>query len=101
MKPSSTSKPVPRVICRETVSFRVSALSTISDLTLTVFVAFLRAMEYYRGILFLTTYRLGLIDDAIMSRVHLVVKYETLEAPAQIRIWKQFATKLENGARIS
>ncbi|KAF6232589.1 hypothetical protein HO173_009257 [Letharia columbiana] len=26
-----------------------------------------------------------------MSRVHLVVKYETLEAPAQIRIWKQFA----------
>lgn len=62
---------------------------------LIVFVAFLRAMEYYRGILFLTTNRVGLIDDAIMSRVHLVVKYETLKAPAQIRIWKQFVTKLE------
>ena len=53
-------------------------------------------MEYYRGILFLTTNRVGLIDDAIMSRVHLVVKYETLEAGAQIRIWKQFVQKLEN-----
>lgn len=53
-------------------------------------------MEYYRGILFLTTNKVGLIDDAIMGRVHLVVKYETLEAPAQIRIWKRFVTKLEN-----
>ena len=53
-------------------------------------------MEYYRGILFLTTNRVGLIDDAIMSRVHLVVKYETLKAPAQKRIWKQFVSKLQN-----
>ena len=45
-------------------------------------------MEYYRGILFPTTNRVGLIDDAIMSRVHLVVKYETLKVPAQTRIWK-------------
>lgn len=69
---------------------------TTSDLQRNSLVsAFLRAMEYYRGILFLTTNRVGLIDDAIMSRVHLVVKYETLKAPAQIRIWKQFVTKLE------
>ena len=53
-------------------------------------------MEYYRGILFLTTNRVGLIDDAIMSRVHLVVKYEPLKAPAQKRIWKQFVEKLED-----
>lgn len=51
-------------------------------------------MEYYRGILFLTTNRVGLIDDAIMSRVHLVVKYETLKVPAQTRIWKLSVQKL-------
>lgn len=96
MKPIYTLKPVPRVISRETVSSRVSGLCFIQDHFLTAFIAFLRAMEYYRGILFLTTNRVGLIDDAIMSRVHLVVKYETLKPPAQIRIWKQFVQKLEN-----
>lgn len=96
MKPTSTSKPVPRAICKETVSFRVSASLITKYSFLTVFIAFLRAMEYYRGILFLTTNRVGLIDDAIMSRVHLVVKYETLKAPAQTRIWTQFVQKLQN-----
>ena len=51
-------------------------------------------MEYYRGILFLTTNRIGQIDDAIMSRVHLVVKYDTLNPAARNRIWEQFVDKL-------
>ena len=59
-----------------------------------IFLAFLRSMEYYRGILFLTTNRVGHIDDAIMSRVHLVVRYETLTAQARIKIWDQFVKKL-------
>jgi SpoVK/Ycf46/Vps4 family AAA+-type ATPase len=57
--------------------------------------AFLRSMEYYRGILFLTTNRIGHIDDAIMSRVHLVLKYEPLNAAARRTIWSQFIEKLE------
>lgn len=52
-------------------------------------------MEYYRGILFLTTNRVGQIDDAIMSRVHLVVRYQLLDAKARKTIWKNFVEKLE------
>ena len=51
-------------------------------------------MEYYRGILFLTTNRVGHIDDAIMSRVHLVVQYKPLSAEDKLRIWNQFVEKL-------
>jgi len=51
-------------------------------------------MEYYRGILFLTTNRVGHIDDAIMSGVHLVVRYERLTPAARNRIWDQFVEKL-------
>ncbi len=58
------------------------------------FIAFLRSMEYYRGIMFLTTNRVGQIDDAIMSRVHLVVRYERLTPMARIKIWNQFVEKL-------
>lgn len=53
-------------------------------------------MEYYRGILFLTTNRVGKIDDAIMSRIHLVVRYQALNIEAQMKIWKQFIDKLQN-----
>lgn len=52
-------------------------------------------MEYYRGILFLTTNRIGHIDDAIMSRVHLVLKYDRLDDAARRTIWTQFMDKLE------
>jgi hypothetical protein len=39
---------------------------------------FLRVMEYYSGILFLTTNRPGQLDEAIKSRVHSVLLYNTL-----------------------
>lgn len=32
---------------------------------------FLRALEYYSGILFLTTNRVGSIDEAFRSRIHM------------------------------
>ena len=66
-----------------------------SSMFFLTFVAFLRSMEYYRGILFLTTNRVGQIDDAIMSRVHLVVRYQLLDAKARKTIWKNFVEKLE------
>lgn len=37
---------------------------------------FLRLLEYYNGVLFLTTNRADIIDDAIISRVTAHVKYE-------------------------
>ncbi|KAL8669048.1 MAG: hypothetical protein Q9168_006348 [Polycauliona sp. 1 TL-2023] len=40
---------------------------------------FLRSLEYYRGILFLTSNCVGKFDEAILSRVMLVVEFKDLE----------------------
>jgi SpoVK/Ycf46/Vps4 family AAA+-type ATPase len=41
---------------------------------------FLRAMEYYQGILFLTTNRVGTFDEAFISRVHVSIRVSSLHA---------------------
>ncbi|KAI0201137.1 P-loop containing nucleoside triphosphate hydrolase protein [Astrocystis sublimbata] len=56
--------------------------------------AFLRCTEYYRGILFLTTNRVGKFDDAFISRIHIVIAYENLSPSDKATIWKQFFNKL-------
>ncbi|KAI8945041.1 P-loop containing nucleoside triphosphate hydrolase protein [Xylaria longipes] len=57
---------------------------------------FLREVEYYQGILFLTTNRVGQFDDAFISRIHVVIHYPDLGTPEQNRIWNQFFDKLED-----
>jgi hypothetical protein len=39
---------------------------------------FLRKLEYYRGLLFLTSNQGIQFDDAILSRIHLTIEYEDL-----------------------
>ena len=39
---------------------------------------FLRKLEYYNGILFLTTNRIGKLDPALTSRIHLILHYKRL-----------------------
>ncbi|CAG8978561.1 hypothetical protein HYALB_00012435 [Hymenoscyphus albidus] len=56
---------------------------------------FLRAMEYYRGILFLTTNRVGHFDPAFFSRIHVYIGYKPLDAEGRKRIWLQLFQKLE------
>jgi SpoVK/Ycf46/Vps4 family AAA+-type ATPase len=56
---------------------------------------FLRKMEYFRGLLFLTTNRIGQIDDAFLSRIHVVLEYETLDDGQRKQIWNGFFQKLE------
>src|SRR6266566_3691141 len=58
------------------------------------FTVFLRAVEYYRGILFLTTNRVGHFDDAFVSRIHVIIAYDNLGVPERQKIWKQFFKKL-------
>jgi hypothetical protein len=58
-------------------------------------VVFLRTMEYYRGILFLTTNRVGHFDDAFISRIHVVLRYDNFTTAERARIWEQFFAKLE------
>ncbi|RMY51205.1 hypothetical protein D0865_06484 [Hortaea werneckii] len=57
--------------------------------------AFLRRMEYFRGLLFLTTNRVGQIDDAFVSRVHMAIGYERLSPEFRRNIWEGFFRKLE------
>lgn len=42
---------------------------------------FLRVLEYYNGLLFLTTNRVGTIDEAFKSRIHLSLYYVSLLLP--------------------
>ncbi|MEM7316525.1 MAG: AAA family ATPase [Planctomycetota bacterium] len=49
---------------------------------------FLRLLDYYRGILFLTTNRPEVLDYAILSRVTLKLEYPDLDAAARISIWR-------------
>ncbi|KAI3016352.1 hypothetical protein CBS147353_10146 [Aspergillus niger] len=55
---------------------------------------FLRCIEYYRGILFLTTNRVGHFDDAFISRIHVVIRYDNLSEENRRTIWEQFFDKL-------
>ena len=56
--------------------------------------AFLRALEYYHGVLFLTTNRVGVFDDAMLSRIQIVLHYEFDEAKRR-DVWDMFFRKLE------
>ena len=49
---------------------------------------FLRVLEYYNGILFMTSNRATVIDDAIMSRATAWIQYDVPRGDEQIRIWR-------------
>jgi hypothetical protein len=49
---------------------------------------FLRLLEYYQGILFLTTNRLEEFDAAFQSRIHLSVEYFALDPVKRTGIWR-------------
>lgn len=51
-------------------------------------------MEYFQGLLFLTTNRVGQIDDAFISRVHVAIGYNALSPEDRSRIWQGFFRKL-------
>ncbi|OCL12019.1 P-loop containing nucleoside triphosphate hydrolase protein, partial [Glonium stellatum] len=57
---------------------------------------FLRILEYYSGILFLTTNRVGTIDDAFRSRLHLTLYYPKLTKEQTIKIWKKNLERMAN-----
>jgi hypothetical protein len=54
---------------------------------------FLRKLEYYEGILFLTTNRVAQFDEAILSRIHLLLRYEDLTQVARRQVWRDFLSR--------
>lgn len=55
---------------------------------------FLRLLEYYQGILFLTTNRIEEFDSAFQSRIHLGVEYTELDATRRACVWKNLLSRL-------
>ena len=61
---------------------------------------FLRTMEYYEGVLFLTTNRAGHIDDSFISRITCPIAYHPLSLEAKSKIVKKFIRKYEETGTI-
>ena len=73
-----------------------------SDLTQNAIVAeFLRTMEYFDGLLFMTTNRASHIDEAIISRCAAIIDYRIPSRDDAIKIWhvlaKNSGVHLEHG----
>lgn len=79
---------------------------TLTDLERNALVSvFLRVLEYYEGILILTSNRVGTFDEAFKSRIQLSLHYENLTVGQRTKIWKNFLGRLrgldENGTSSS
>ncbi|KAF9457884.1 hypothetical protein BDZ94DRAFT_1227214 [Collybia nuda] len=55
---------------------------------------FLRHVEYYRGILFLTTNRIQAFDEAFLSRIHVALHFRELTQESREQVWTAFINKL-------
>ncbi|KAI8953402.1 P-loop containing nucleoside triphosphate hydrolase protein [Xylaria longipes] len=58
---------------------------------------FLRRLEYYRGLMFLTTNRITAIDNAVKSRIDLILPYLELDEQNRRKVWVNFLQKLKPG----
>ncbi|POZ50208.1 ATP-binding protein [Methylovulum psychrotolerans] len=56
---------------------------------------FLRVLEYFNGLLFLTTNRVDDIDEAIVSRCIALIKYYPPDTEARRKIWQVMAAQFE------
>lgn len=67
-----------------------------SDITQNAIVGvFLRVLEYYRGVLFLTSNRAVVVDDAIMSRATAHIRYELPSDDELKKIWRVLSVQYE------
>ncbi|KAJ8593330.1 P-loop containing nucleoside triphosphate hydrolase protein, partial [Rhizopogon salebrosus TDB-379] len=62
---------------------------------------FLRQLEYYQGILFLTTNMIAQCDAAFESRIHFTVLYPHLNETSRRQIWKTFIAKTPSAGSIT
>lgn len=53
----------------------------------------LRHVEYYRGILFLTTNRVKTFDEAFLSRIHVALHFQQLSQESKEQVWAAFIKK--------
>lgn len=58
-------------------------------------VVFLRVLEYYSGILILTTNRVGEFDEAFKSRIHISLYYPRLDRKSTLKIWEMNLKRIQ------
>ncbi|KLU91841.1 hypothetical protein MAPG_10790 [Magnaporthiopsis poae ATCC 64411] len=57
--------------------------------------ALLRTLEYFDGIMFMTTNRFDCIDPAFQSRMHLILAYKPLDSRARRGLWRFFLQRTD------
>ncbi|KAI4209872.1 MAG: hypothetical protein LQ351_007226 [Letrouitia transgressa] len=62
---------------------------------------FLRTLEYFNGILFLTTNRVGTFDQAFQSRIHVTLGLPTLDQPRRTEVWSIFLRELARAQQLT
>ncbi|KAI9803210.1 MAG: hypothetical protein M1825_002001 [Sarcosagium campestre] len=62
---------------------------------------FLRVLEYYEGILFLTSNRVQTFDAAFQSRIHVSLEYPELTAKSRRQVWAKFLSSSPVASEIS
>ena len=68
---------------------------TLSDLQRNALVTvFLRVLEYYDGILILTSNRVGTFDEAFKSRIQVSLHYPNLNRSQRHKIWRNMINRL-------
>ncbi len=77
------------------VLFRVGFSAGLSlQIRVNLIIVFLRTLEYYDGVVILTSNRVGTFDEAFKSRIQLVLHYPPLNAPSRREIWHIFLAML-------
>jgi SpoVK/Ycf46/Vps4 family AAA+-type ATPase len=62
---------------------------------------FLRTLEYYEGIMFMTTNRADNIDSAFQSRIHVSMSYPDLTKDSRRLIWQNFLKSMSQPADLT
>lgn len=75
---------------RDSLDFQRNAIVSI----------FLRELEYYQGIIILTTNQATTIDLAFHSRIHFSLNYPDLDAESQLAIWRTFVDRARDTKRL-
>jgi SpoVK/Ycf46/Vps4 family AAA+-type ATPase len=62
---------------------------------------FLRTLEYYPGILILTTNRVGSFDEAVVSRIQLFLYYPPLDKEKTMKVWRVHINRVRSSGIIN
>lgn len=69
---------------------------SLSDLSRNALVSvFLRVIEYFDGIMILTSNRVATFDEAFKSRIQLALQYRALDPDQRLQVWQNFIRNLE------